>query len=61
MKILEGVCRQCGDCAEICPLKAVVETPDVIYPRKKYSIDNALCNNCGKCEKVCKYKCIIWG
>jgi pyruvate formate lyase activating enzyme len=40
-------CNHCSQCIEVCPLKAIKYSDDIIC------IDRNLCDNCGKCAEVC--------
>lgn len=47
-------CSACTACASICPVAAIVMTPDedgFVYP----VVDESKCVHCGLCEKVCAY------
>ena len=47
-------CSACTACASICPVAAIVMTPDedgFVYP----VVDESKCVRCGLCEKVCAY------
>jgi ferredoxin len=43
------LCDQCGDCAEACPVKAIIEKDG------KYLIDEKLCTGCLECVTACPH------
>ena len=46
-------CINCGECADVCPVKAHTFSADGIH-----QFDPLLCNDCGKCEEVCLGKAL---
>ena len=40
-------CNHCNQCIDICPLKAIKYSDDVVC------IDRNICDNCGKCSEIC--------
>lgn len=46
-------CDQCGQCADACPVEAIVPREGV------YLLDQALCTGCGSCVEACPYGVII--
>lgn len=46
------ICVSCGQCAKICPQRAIYQD------NVSYIIDTPKCIGCGKCESVCVLKCI---
>jgi carbon-monoxide dehydrogenase iron sulfur subunit len=40
-------CNQCGECADICPMEAIVEESGV------YRVDESLCTGCMTCVDIC--------
>ena len=47
--IISEDCMACGNCAKVCPSKAVI--PDM----ECFSIDPDICESCGKCADYCPY------
>jgi NosR/NirI family nitrous oxide reductase transcriptional regulator len=39
-------CRECGECARVCPTAAIVVNREVV--------DATLCLECGRCRRVCE-------
>ncbi|MBR2425268.1 MAG: glycyl-radical enzyme activating protein [Lentisphaeria bacterium] len=46
-------CINCGECADVCPVKAHTFSADGIH-----QFDPLLCSDCGKCEEVCLGKAL---
>lgn len=46
-------CINCGECADVCPVKAHTFSADGIH-----QFDPLLCSDCGKCEDVCLGKAL---
>lgn len=46
-------CNQCGECAGVCPVKAITKKGEV------WIIDHEKCTGCGKCVDACPLNVII--
>lgn len=51
-EIDQSKCIQCGDCAESCPVEAILEEDG------KYTIDADACLSCGVCTGSCPQEAI---
>lgn len=49
VEAFEDRCRQCGDCVEVCPSRAIAVDADG-FP---YLADVLACGKCGLCADVC--------
>ncbi len=50
LEFIQRLCRQCGQCVEICPESAV--NPDLFCP-EPLKINHQKCTVCGQCVNVC--------
>jgi len=49
----EGLCKQCGECADVCPFSAIV------WERKQAArVISAACAGCGTCAAECRFDAI---